>query len=86
MSIARHHRPVPLGAVLCRSLQPCVCGSFAQAAVDPVVKSLVTGSLRPHLKNLSRESREALLLALLEDAPKDMQCDLLDCEFHDHNR
>ena len=48
--------------------------------------SIVSGSLRPQLKTLSRETREALLLALLEDCPKDLQCDLLDCEFHDHDR
>jgi hypothetical protein len=57
-------------------------------ARDPVPPLAFTGAgaLRPQLKGLSRETREALLLALLEDAPQDMQCDLLDCEYHDHSR
>lgn len=48
-------------------------------------RSATAGSLRGHLKLMPPDTREALIRALLEDAPQDLMCDLIDCEFHDHN-
>jgi hypothetical protein len=63
-----------------------LCGCAAHPRLCRCLGCLFTGPLRQELKSLNREKREALLLAILEDTPQDMQCALLECEHHDHSR
>jgi hypothetical protein len=58
--------------------------NLGESAMAPVVNSMIDGSLKDHLKVIPQDTREALIRALLVDAPKGFLCDIIECEYHDH--